>query len=365
MITERNTALSRTLQYAGSLVVLAVLGLGVPVGEAVVIKDNLYAVKAVSEREAWAAGNFGSIYHTTDGGKSWETRDSGTRLPLFGIDFADATHGWAVGKASLILATVDGGKSWKPQQSVIPPEKHLFNILALDARTVWVIGDWGAMAVTHDGGATWENRSLGTITVNVEESPDRVTTTLTDDVILYDLSFPDPEHGFVCGEFGTVLATSDGGRTWRKLPVGTEKTLFGVSFSTPERGWVVGIDGLVLRTRDGGKTWDVQRGRMGTGDLEELGFMETLKNPGLYDVVVKGQYGVVVGDTGTVLTTADGGDSWVGHELPEKQRLVWMRAADLVPGTQGFTVGAAGFVALIDHDKVVLPSGATAKVAEP
>src|SRR5207249_5012400 len=265
---------------------------------AVVVKDNLYGVKAMSASEAWAVGNFGSIYHTTDAGKTWEARASGTKVPLFAVDFADAEHGWIVGKSSTILATADGGKTWKPEKSVIPPEKHLFNLKAIDARTVWVVGDWGAIATTHDGGATWEDRSLA------------------DDVVLYAVSFPDPEHGFIAGEFGTLLATADGGRTWEKRPVGTEKTLFGVSFATPEKGWAVGIDGLMA-----------------------------------------GQQGVVVGDTGNLMTTADGGETWTARELPEKQRLVWLRGVSLLPdGSAGFAVGAGGCMAAIDHGQIVLPA---------
>jgi len=322
------------------------------------IRDNLYGVKAISPTEAWVVGNFGSIYHTTDAGKTWAAHDSGTKVPLFAVDFAPgAQEGWVVGKGSLILHTADGGKIWKRQQSVIPPEKHLFNVHAIDAKTVWVVGDWGAIAVTHDGGERWEDQSLGLgkITLKTEETGGRVTKTITSDVILYDVDFPDPQHGYIAGEFGTLLSTDDGGQTWTKRDVGTEKTLFGVGFATQEKGWVTGIDGMLLHTRDAGKTWVVQHGATEEGSLEELGFLETLKNPGMYDVAVAGDYGVVVGDTGNVLTTSDGGETWTPRDLPEKERLVWLRALSIVPGTHGFIVGANGFTAAVDHDKIVLP----------
>ena len=330
------------------------------------MKDNLYGVKALGPTEAWAVGNFGAIYHTADAGKTWDSRDGGTRDPLFGIDFAPgAGDGWIVGKASLILHTADGGKTWKPQKSAIPADKHLFCVKAIDAKTVWVAGDWGALAVTHDGGATWQDRSLGTLTVKMEETPERVTKTLSDDVILAGMSFPDPRHGYIVGEFGTLLATADGGETWEKREVGTDKTLFGVFFASPEKGWVTGIDGLILHTRDGGRHWTVQHGTIEPGSIDELGFLETIKNPGLYDVAVAGDYGVVVGDTGTLLPTADGGETWAPHELPEKQRLVWMRGVSMVPGTHGFVVGAAGFAAAIDHDRVMLPENGKSAETQP
>ena len=350
---------------AHALVASALLLVHASVARAVVVKDNLYGVKTVSATEAWVVGNFGAIFHTKDGGRSWHPRESGTKTPLFDVDFGDAQHGWIVGKSALILHTSDGGRTWKRQRSPIPPDKHLFSVHAVDAQTVWAVGDWGAITVTHDGGATWEDRSLGTITIKVEESPGRLTSTLSDDVILYDLAFPDRDHGFIAGEFGTILATSDGGRTWGKLVAGTEKTLFGLSFATLERGWAVGIDGLIIRTRDGGRTWEVQQGKAGMEDLEELGFLDTLKNPGLYDVDVVGQHGAVVGDTGTLLTTTDAGETWTRRELPGKQRLVWMRGVSLAPGLQGFTVGANGFAALLDDGRPVLPNGENGAPVRP
>jgi len=338
--------------------------LALPAGaRAVVVKDNLYGVKAMSASEAWAVGNFGSIYHTADAGKTWEARDSGTKVPLFAIDFADAEHGWAAGKASTLIGTADGGKTWQAEKSAVPPEKHLFNLRAVDARTVWAVGDWGAIESTHDGGATWQDRSLATWDEQARAA--WKGRPFDDDVVLYALSFPDPQHGFIAGEFGTLLATSDGGQTWANLEVGTDKTLFGVSFATPERGWLVGIDGLILRTRDGGRTWEVQHGATGAGSIEELGFLETLKNPGLYDVAVAGQYGVVVGDTGNVMTSADGGETWTPRELPEQKRLVWLRGVSLLSGSQGFAVGAGGFTAAVDHGEVVPPDSGAPPAAAP
>ena len=107
----------------------------------------------------------------------------------------------------------------------------------------------------------------------------------------------------------------------------------------------------------------MQRGSEQAEQLDELGFMETLKNPGFYDVRVSGQYGVVVGDTGSLLTTTDGGETWTRYALPEKQRLVWMRGASLA-GEHGFVVGANGFSAAIDRGRVLLPGGGTATVSE-
>src|SRR5437773_616085 len=253
LLEDRHAGGRRRQVAALASIVVAVLALPAGAGT-LAVKDNLYGVKAMSASEAWAVGNFGSIYHTADAGKTWEARDSGTKVPLFGIDFADAEHGWIVGKSSTILATADGGKTWKPEKSVIPPEK----------------------------------------------------------------------------------------------------------------GWAVGIDGLILRTRDAGQTWEVQHGALAIESLEELGFLETLKNPGLYDVRMAGQQGVVVGDTGNLMTTADGGETWTARELPEEERLVWLRGVSLLPGgSAGFAVGARGFMAAIDHGQIALPANGRRVAAGP
>jgi photosystem II stability/assembly factor-like uncharacterized protein len=324
-ITARHRRRPAVGQRRRALVAALLTALAAGGSAAADIRDNLYGVKALAADDAWAVGNFGSIFHTRDGGRSWSPSESGTKSALFDVDFADPQHGWAVGKSALVLHTADGGRTWRKQQSPIPTSKHLFSVRVVDTRTVWAVGDWGAVTVTRDGGASWEDRSLD------------------EDVVLNDVSFSDPEHGWVCGEFGTVLATRDGGQHWEKQVVGTEKTLFGVHFADAQRGWAVGIDGLILRTRDGGASWEVQQGKAATEDLEELGFGDTLANPGLYAVSVVGRRGVVVGDTGTLLVTTDGGDSWQRRELPEQQRLVWLRAASLAADARGLAVGANGF----------------------
>ena len=87
--------------------VVAALAFGVvPMVEASTIKDNLYGVKALNPAEAVAVGNFGSVYRTADGGKTWGARDSGVTEPLFGVDFSDAKVGWAVGKSGIVRSCI-------------------------------------------------------------------------------------------------------------------------------------------------------------------------------------------------------------------------------------------------------------------
>ena len=333
-----------------SSIVAAVLAMASMAGGAEV-RDGLYGVRAVSPREAFAVGTFGAVVHTVDGGVTWTAQDSGTKQPLFSVDFADPRHGWAVGKSALIIHTDDGGTTWTTQASPIGAEKHLFKVKAIDARTAWAVGDWGAITTTVDGGRTWQDRSLGTQALRTDDTAGRRSSVVTDDVILYDVSFPDARHGFVCGEFGSVLTTDDGGATWWLRPTPTEKTLFGVYFRSPTEGWAVGIDGLVMHTEDAARTWTVQHGHPETAAVDEISFIEQMQNPGMYAVGVDGRYGVVVGDVGMLLVSDDGGRTWQRRLLPATHRLIWLRDVSLLPDG-GFLVGANGFRGVVTGDDV-------------
>ena len=66
----------------------------------------------------WIAGSPGTkMLNSFDGGRTWQTFDTGQTLPLFALAFADNLHGWAVGALGTILATADGGRTWQPQHS--------------------------------------------------------------------------------------------------------------------------------------------------------------------------------------------------------------------------------------------------------
>jgi len=50
---------------------------------------------------------------------------------------------------------------------------------------------------------------------------------------LKSTSFISPMEGWVVGENGTILRTTDGGNTWAKQESGTNVDLFDVSFTDP------------------------------------------------------------------------------------------------------------------------------------
>ena len=110
------------------------------------------------------------------------------------------------------------------------------------------------------------------------------------DVNLYGLSYGDPDHAWVAGEFGIIAGSTDGGLTWKQQTTPIESTLFGIRFTDAQRGFAVGLDSVIL----------AHRGRRRHLDASSRA---PIAGRSLYDVFVRGQQGWIVGDQGTVLKT--------------------------------------------------------------
>jgi hypothetical protein len=83
-----------------------------------------------------------------------------------------------------------------------------------------------------------------------------VTQTSGVDTNLLDIAFPTPSVGWVVGESGTVLRTTDGGATWKRISIPTRADLILVVASGELSAQVVRRDGRTLTTTDGGKSWN-------------------------------------------------------------------------------------------------------------
>jgi photosystem II stability/assembly factor-like uncharacterized protein len=73
-----------------------------------------------------------------------------------------------------------------------------------------------------------------------------------------DMSFVDPQHGWVLvgddSSTTNLLATSDGGQTWKTVAVDAQQALH-VTFADPTNGWLYGDTVNFQSTHDGGATW--------------------------------------------------------------------------------------------------------------
>lgn len=208
---------------------------------------------------------------------------------------------------SAVVTVTPAERGWFAQTSGAAGTKLNGVFFLGDGRRGWIAGDGGKILRSTDGGDSWTTQSSTTA------------------VPLQAVWFTNDSLGWAVGNGGTVRRTTNG-RTWTFLsvPAGGEN-LNDVHFATADTGWIVGSNGLILRTFNRGVTWTVLRPT--NFDLRSVSFANT-------------RDGWVVGDNGTILGTSDGGRSWY-TVLPlvttSSLRAVWRRSV-----ARANAVGLAG-----------------------
>lgn len=299
------------------------------------IRQNLFSACFSSDKHGWVAGELGRVYHTPDGGKTFLRADTGTRSAFLAVACVPDGSIVITGQKGLAMKSRDQGATWEKLNT--GTTRDLLSVDFATADVGFAVGDFGAMIRTEDGGKTWATIPLPANLVLPEDIAEIVDP---GDVLLYDVDFSDPDHGWAVGEFGQIMTTADGGKTWsaQKSPVAT--TLFGVYFIDQQIGWATGIEEALLHTTDGGASWKklTVPGRKG--------FVL-----GIYDVAVQGKLGWAIGDSGLLLRTIDGGETWTRMELPIKLAGNWFRGIALTPETSGLLVGSEGLIVLTSGEE--------------
>ncbi|MDZ7369508.1 MAG: YCF48-related protein [candidate division KSB1 bacterium] len=270
-------------------------------------------VHFIDPLEGWGIGNSRlevikwNIYHTTDGGATWEVQlaDTTTRYDIF---FLDAKHGWATNnklESDELLFTNDGGKSWMQQaQGEFRPNDEIRGITFLDLLKGWVVGfsRWGIR--TTDGGTTWKRDS-----------------TL---VGVMQLFFADSLHGWGRQASRWVFRTSDGGEAWERIQV---TDAFGEVrsnhfFAFDSRRCFVALNVGLYASADGGQNWT----RHSSQELTSFAFLDSMEAWG------------VVGNK--LLHSIDGGRNWQNltkNILPEG--VIYLSSVDFVDTQTGWATG--------------------------
>lgn len=193
----------------------------------------------------------------------------------------------------LTLSTSFSQNYWRPLLS--PVSKSLNRVCFLDSLTGWVVGDSGTIIKTTNGGEYWF----------VQNS--NIPYNIVDIYMLNNQRGWALAHNYFGDSAGTFLVwTSNGGENWNVqfYPI-PYKYFFSTFLIDSLNGWMVGKSGEVVGTRDGGKTWyqaeldsasrrlrwDLFRVRFFT---QRLGFA----TGGRYDL------------TGVIWRTTNGGATW-------------------------------------------------------
>ena len=106
-----------------------------------------------------------------------------------------------------------------------------------------------------------------------------------------DVDFPSHNTGYIVGNAGSILKTTDAGATWtflQKKNTYSKKTAFrAVHFIDNQNGFITGEHGLLWKTTDGGEHWTVGN------NLPDIEFQGLDVIPDL---------GILVGKSGSIVT---------------------------------------------------------------
>ena len=195
---------------------------------------------------------------------------------------------------------------WSHQNT--PTTNTLWSVCFVDTSNGWVAGEDGVILHTTNGGGNWNTQVSGT------------------NNILYSVYFTNTNNGWIAGQNGLILHTTNGGSTWDPQVSGTNNDLWEVFFADSNNGWVVGLSGTIIHTTDGGNTWNFQSS--GTSiSLYSVYFIDS--NNGW----------VVGGQPSLNLHTSDGGSSWI---LQLNGYSTWLYAIFFVDTSNGWLSGNDG-----------------------
>ncbi len=281
----------------------------------------------VDRQHGWAVGDRGVIWHTRDGGAHWHRQLSAAKCPLRSVCFVNPQIGWAAGgftdpyahtSTGELLTTRDGGRTWNHNRGLLLPA--LRQVGFSDAKNGWAIGCRSAMFpcgafVTSDGGMSWSPLS-----------GEAASSWLTGGMI-------DRTTGAAAGRSGTAAMVRRGSLRPARMGSFGLRSLRRMELVAPNLGWLVGDGGLVLTTTDLGSSWQSSPGELPQDVASHFDFAA---------VAVRGQTCWVAGSPGTrVFRSCDGGRTW--NVFSTASRLP-LSALEFVDQQHGWAVGALGTI---------------------
>jgi photosystem II stability/assembly factor-like uncharacterized protein len=255
--------------------------------------------------EGWLVEESDKIFHTSNGGGSWELQNSGNH-DLVTVHFLDKQYGWATGLRAAYY-TIDGGTSWNYVDLVgygritMPITEKIFFI---DIENILMFfcdqggSDFGVSRYTFDvdnavfswlASASFPHRPstitnvqdkvwFADVKQNIYLSTDGGETWSTGQVeadsgeisAINDIHFTDEQNGWFCSN-ASVYYSEDGGKNWHCKATLPDSSLSRICFFSDE-GWVMG-ERIIYYSSDGGESWQDQYQVDGEEKLVSISFV--------------------------------------------------------------------------------------------
>lgn len=210
------------------------------------------------------AGERGTVLWSDDHGEQWTQASVPGQMSITALTFDNAQEGWAAGHFGVLLRTQDGGKSWSfamdgvqaaqlllrsastdaqrqaaQRQVDQGADKPLFDV-ALSPSGLLAVGAYGMALRRRADGGSFE--AIGGGLPNPRQ------------LHLYAVRARG-RHAFIAGEQGLLLRSTDGADRFEPLPSPYKGSFFGLELLGESTVLAYGLRGNVWRSADHGESW--------------------------------------------------------------------------------------------------------------
>ena len=201
---------------------------------------------AIHRGQPVIVGQAGKAFKLSAEGENWEPLDSGTEERLLGIATLSNGSQMAVGAFGTIVKRSAGSKSFKKiavdWDAIVEDgfEPHLYDVMQTEAGTLLIAAEFGMVLLSRNGGKTWSVQN-------------------TNDSSVFALHQGANGRLVGVGQAGYIISSTDDGVSWQAAKSGTKANLLGVS-SSGKAFAVVGVR-AVLKSNNGGRSWQAVSNR--------------------------------------------------------------------------------------------------------
>jgi photosystem II stability/assembly factor-like uncharacterized protein len=208
-------------------------------------QGNTIRAMSFAGAQGYAAGDFGTLLSTADGGATWTGLPAGTFTGLYEVQAIDADSMFA-GGGCVARRSDDAGRTFR-RIAFTSVESICREGLAAG----WFVSEQTGYLVLNDGTTLRTDNDGDTFAQKVALPGTRAQGGVAAPT---DIVFTGPDMGVGATSDGRIYRTTDGANSWA-LVSDTSRAVRNFLFLDATTGYATGDGSLLLKTTDGGATW--------------------------------------------------------------------------------------------------------------